>query len=48
MADWHVNYLDRMLPVLLADQGPFYSCKPDAHNDPPPLPMVDPPGENYA
>jgi len=48
MADWHLNYLDRMLPVLLGDQGPFYSCKPDAHNNPPPLPMVDPPDEHYA
>jgi hypothetical protein len=45
MADWHLNYLDRMLPVLLGDQGPFYSCKPDAHNDPPPLPVVEPPNE---
>jgi hypothetical protein len=47
MADWHLNYLDRMLPVLLGDQGPFYSCKPDAHNDPPPLPMVEPPDKQY-
>ena len=45
MADWHLNYLDRMLPALLGDQGPFYSCKPDTHNDPPPLPMVEPPDE---
>jgi Domain of unknown function (DUF4913) len=42
MADWHLNYVDRMLPVLLGEQGPFYGCKPDARSDPPPLPMVEP------
>ena len=48
MADWHLNYLDRMLPVLLGEQGPFYSCRTDAHNDPPPLPMVEPPDDPSA
>ena len=45
MADWLIGYLDRMLPVLLGEFGPFYSCTPDKHTTPGALAITPaPPG----
>jgi hypothetical protein len=39
IAAWHREHLDHHLPILLTDDGPFYTCTPGAHDIQPPLPI---------